>query len=120
MAVRLAGFNGASGGPRQRFTSVWALLAAAISCAVLYAVSGPSPMKLAAAIAALTFVFLIFGLHIRQIVAARTERRRATHLVALVGQDATPCYMTDAHGQILYQNDSAVGRFGAASGATMV
>ena len=120
VAGGLAGFDRTSGSARQRFTALWALLAAAISCTVLYLASGPSPMKLAAAIAAITFVFLILGLNARSALAAQGERRRAAHLVSLVGQDATPCYMTDPHGQILYQNDSAIGRFGAAGGATMV
>ena len=120
MAGGLASLNGASGGVRSRFTSVWALLAAAVGSAVLYVIATPSAMKLAAAIAAMTFVFLIFGLHLRQVLAGRSESRRAKYMVDMVGQDATPCYMTDGHGQIHYQNESATSRFGATDGATMV
>ena len=64
MAGGLAGLNGV-GGAHQRFTSVWALLAAAIGCAVLYFASSSSSMKLAAAIGAwlpLEAIPLCFGL----------------------------------------------------------
>ncbi len=100
-------------------TFLW-LLAAAIGCGVVVLASGQPVTRLAAGIAALTFLFLIFGLRIMTFASGRAEQRRQANLVTLVGQDATPCYMTDQMGQILFQNDSAVARFNAGAGDTLI
>ncbi len=100
-------------------TFLW-LLAAAIGCVVVMAAAGQPMTRLAAGIAGLTFVFLILGLRILAFVTRQAEQRRQAYLVTLVGQDATPCYMTDQMGQILFQNESAVARFNAGPRDTLI
>ncbi|OZA05720.1 MAG: hybrid sensor histidine kinase/response regulator, partial [Rhodobacterales bacterium 17-64-5] len=82
--------------------------------------AGSAMTRAGAAIAALTFVFLIFGLKLRSHFQERAETLRRAHLTTLVGQDATPCFMTDQQGQIQFQNASAETRFQAQNGATLV
>ena len=41
-------------------------------------------------------------------------------MIALVGHDATPCFTSDAHGQIGFQNAAARARFGAEAGSTLM
>ena len=100
-------------------TFLW-LLAAAIGCVVVVMATGQPVTRLAAGSAGLTFVFLIFGMRAVAFVAGQAARRRQAHLVTLVGQDATPCYMTDQMGQILFQNESAVARFNSGAGDTLI
>ena len=114
------GFNGAMSGMRQHLTPVWLLLAAALSCSVLVLVSNHASTQLVSAIAAMTFVFMVFGLKVRTWINLRAERRLRRQLMALVGQDATPCFMTGKLGDILYQNDSALSQFRAIDGGTLV
>ena len=114
--------TGSVAGPkatRQGMTFLW-LLAAAIGCVVVVVATGHTVTRLAAGIAGLTFVFLIFGLRVLTFATGKLEKRRQAYLVTLVGQDATPCYMTDQMGQILFQNDSAVARFNAGAGDTLI
>ncbi len=105
---------------RQRLQPGLLLLAAAGASAVAAVLAPHVVQREAATIAALTFVFLIFGLRLRQQSARRAEVQRRAHLTTLVGQDATPCFMTDRLGQIQYQNASAETRFQAQNGATLV
>ncbi len=105
---------------RQLVQPVLLLLAAAVACTVAAVLAPFAMIRAGATIAALTFVFLIFGLRLRQRQLRRAGVLRSTQLTTLVGQDATPCFMTDRLGQIQYQNTSAETRFQAQIGATLV
>ena len=96
------------------------LLAAAVATSVVAVFASEPLMRAGAMIGALTFVFLIFGLSLRSAMERREESRRRALLIRLVGQDATPCVMTDPVGKILYQNASAETRFRIAAGQTLV
>lgn len=52
--------------------------------------------------------------------ARRREARLAAQLLALVGEDAAPCFSTDDLGQLLFSNAAAKARFGNNSAATLV
>ncbi len=107
-------------GRRARISPSLLLLAAAMACGVASVMAATTLARAGATIAALTFVFLIFGLKLRTRMQARGDAQRRAHLTALVGLDATPCLMTDHQGQILYQNASAATRFQAQAGTTLV
>ena len=120
LAISVAGLNAAIVGRRQNMAPVLMLLAVALGAAAVAVMTQDLVMRLAAASAGLTMVALIFGLKFRALWAGRQERLRQTQLIALVGHDAAPCYMTDKHGQILFQNDAAVARFNAGAGVALV
>ena len=96
------------------------LLAVAMAAAVIAVLSQVMVLRLAAASVALTMAAMIFGLKLRALWAGRQDRQRLAQLTLLVGQDATPCYMTDRSGHILYQNTAAVTRFKSAGGGALV
>ena len=114
-----AGVNGAFYRRHRLQPALW-LLAAAGASAVAAVLAPTALPRSGATIAALTFVFLIFGLKLRVRFSSRAEEQRRSHMVMLIGQDATPCFMTDRLGQIQYQNTSAETRFQAQTGATLV
>lgn len=96
------------------------LLAAAAASLVTAALAQTVVLRAGAAVVAMTFLFLVVGLRLRAILSRRRAAQRMSQLSVLVGQDATPCFMTDRLGQILYQNASALARFHAPTGATLV
>lgn len=96
------------------------LLAAAVASSVAGLLAPMALARAGAIVAAMTFVFLVLGLKMRSRIARQAELQRRSHLMTLVGQDATPCFMTDRVGQIHYQNSSAETRFQAQNGATLV
>ena len=105
---------------RPQMSATLVLLAAAVASSVAAVMAPTALARAGATVAALTFVFLIIGLEMRNHLARKAEGLRRNHLITLVGQDATPCFMTDRSGQIHYQNDSAATRFQAQGGATLV
>ena len=106
---------------RRPGSSVPLLLGAAVLAALASAVLAPTaPLRSGAGIAALTLAFLILGLRLRSALTRRSEARHRAQLAQLVGQDATPCFMTDRLGQIRYQNAAAQTRFHAEDGATLI
>lgn len=119
MSVSGAGVSSAFG-RRSNLSPALLLLAAAVASSVAALMATHPLARAGASIAALTFVFLIFGLGLRAVLTRRQEALRQGQLVALVGQDATPCFMTDPLGKILYQNPSAEARFRIALGETLV
>ena len=120
LAISMAGLNAATRGRRNGLAPVLMLLAVALGAAATALMAQDLVTGLAAASVTLTMVALIFGLKFRAIWEVRQDRRRQTQLLALVGHDAAPCYMTDKHGQILFQNDAAVTRFKAGAGVALV
>ena len=120
LAISMAGLNAAIVGRRQSLAPVLMLLAVAVGAAVVSAMTQDLVTRLAAASATLTMAALIVGLKFRTAWAGRQESQRQSQLIALVGLDASPCYMTDKHGQILYQNEAALTRFKADEGVALV
>jgi len=120
VAISIAGLSEAIVGKRQNLTPVVMLLAVALGGAVVAVVSRDPLLRMGAAIAALTMVVLVLGVQLRGLVARRRDAARLTQVIGLVGNDAAPCYLADRHGQILYQNETAVTRFKAEAGAALV
>ena len=120
VAISMAGLSSAIVGRRPTVAPVLLLLAVALGGAVVAAVSQDALLRLGAASAALTMVVLVLGLKLRGALARRGEAARLAQLIGLVGNDAAPCYLTDRHGQILYQNDMALTRFKADAGTALV
>lgn len=96
------------------------LLVGAIGCFVAVALLEQRLWQLAAAVAGLTFVLLILLQRSSGWFAHRADLRDEARLAKLIGLDATPCFTTDTHGQIGFQNPAAQSRFGAADGSTLV
>ncbi len=120
VAISMAGLSTAIVGKRQTMAPVLLLLAVALGCALVALRADDTAVRSGAAIAGLTMVFLLFGLKLRLAFGHRREGARLEQVIALIGHDAAPCYMTDRHGQILYQNDTAVARFKADAGTALV
>ncbi|OYU39319.1 MAG: hybrid sensor histidine kinase/response regulator [Pseudorhodobacter sp. PARRP1] len=70
--------------------------------------------------AGLTFAALAMVQQSSGWMATRRQNLLEARLIALVGLDATPCFTSDAHGQISYQNAAAGTRFGPAAGGTLI
>ncbi|MBC7738037.1 MAG: response regulator [Candidatus Saccharibacteria bacterium] len=107
-------------GKRQRLPSVLLLIAVAIGSGVVAATTADPRLQLGAMIAAMTMVALAVGVKLRSAWSVRSEKQRISQIIALVGNDAAPCYVTDKHGEILYQNTMAVSRFKADAGMALV
>ncbi len=120
LAISMAGLNATITGRRQNLAPVLMLLAVAFGAAAVAVMGHDLVMRLAAASMAMTMVVMIFGLKFRAIWSYRTDSQRQTHLIGLIGHDSAPCYMTDKHGRILYQNDAALTRFKSNEGVALV
>jgi len=94
----------------------WGLLLAATLFGVLLVTASLPMIRAAAGSAALTLCFLIIGLKLRQRARNRQELGHRKAVQSVLGQDPTPCFLTDAQGLILYQNAAAEQRFSAAAG----
>lgn len=104
---------------RQNF-GLWVLIAAASSCALGILLSAQLVMQLMFLAAGLTFAALAMLQQGSGWWAARAQSQLEARLIALVGLDATPCFTSDAHGQIGYQNAATGARFGAVTGGNLV
>ena len=120
VAIFMAGLSTAIVGKRQTLAPVLWLLAVALGAAVVAVVSQDLLLSVGAATAAMTMVVLVLGLKLRGWAGSRRDQARLGQLIGLVGHDAAPCFLTDRHGQILYQNDMALARFKADSGTALV
>ena len=99
---------------------LWVLVAASLACFGVGVLSPLREVQIAALVAAGTFVSLAIGLRVAVALLRRAELRQAGQFGLLVSQDAAPCFVADAVGQIQYQNDAAQGKFGDRDGATLV
>lgn len=112
-----AELGGAAQGAGSR---LWLLLAVA-GGAVATALLAPDPrMRLVAATVAVTFLAVVLLSRGVVVLVRLRTRGLERRLARLVGEDAAPCFTTDAQGQIGYQNRAAVERFGGRSGGTLV
>lgn len=105
---------------RQSLTGARVLILCAIGCFVAVAVLEQRLWQLIAAVSGLTFVVLILLHRSSDWFARRADLQDEARLARLVGLDATPCFTTDAHGQIGFQNPAAKERFAAEDGTTLV
>ena len=113
----LARVFGAKGQGRP---NVLILLVLALAAFTLVVFSPSRSVQVGAALVGLTFVALILlerGLRSFQ---AFEQRRLDRRLVQMTGQDATPSFTTDHHGQIRFQNAAARDRFGGVEGNTLI
>jgi two-component system, cell cycle sensor histidine kinase and response regulator CckA len=76
--------------------------------------------QLGLATASLTLIMLVIFKRSTDLFTARTARLQDKRLSDLLRHDATPCFTTDAYGQIAQQNTAAQHRFGCDDGATLV
>jgi two-component system, cell cycle sensor histidine kinase and response regulator CckA len=77
-------------------------------------------LRIAAGMAAGTLVALLVMIKALSAMARRPARQKEKAFFDLVGLDASPCFATDDIGQIIYQNATAVERFGDRDAATLV
>lgn len=98
----------------------WLLLALAVICLLLAAMTQDRNVMLAGNVAGVTFavlVVMIRGVLWRE---KRAQNRLARDLSMLMGHDVAPCFTTNEIGRIGFQNDAAVARFGAQDGTTLI
>ena len=91
-----------------------------MGCLVIAAVAPGRLMQLAAMLAGVTLICVVIGLRLMGRLARRRDLVQEATLGKMVGQDASPCFLTDDLGQIRYQNDAAQTRFGDRDGATLI
>jgi two-component system cell cycle sensor histidine kinase/response regulator CckA len=88
------------------------VLAAALAALVTAALGPAGGLRLFSITVGLTLVAIILMVWLIVRLANRAEVMAERSVALLVGQDATPCFTTDVHGQVLYRNASAQARFG--------
>lgn len=108
---------GASSGLSGRMA--WLLAAAGVSLILAMMAQGRA-VQITLVVVGLSLIGI--ALIVRGLVwlARRREARLAAQLLALVGEDAAPCFSTDDLGQLLFSNAAAKARFGNNSAATLV
>ncbi len=104
--VKFAAADDGSGGGRNL-----ALMTIAGLSAMLAFVLHDPVAQLAATAAAVTLGATALGFALRERWRRLGLDRRVRVLAELLGEDAAPCFMTDASGQILWANGSAASRF---------
>ena len=105
---------------QQASTRAWILVAVAMGCLIVAAAASGRTLQLSAVLAGATLVCVVIGLRLVAMLGKRRDRRQEAALGRLVGQDASPCFLTDELGQIRYHNDAAQSRFGDRDGATLI
>lgn len=98
----------------------WLLSAIASGFVLLAIWSGQWAFQLGFAIAAVTLIAMIFMQRGTDFLSRKRQSVEEQRLIKLLREDATPCFTTDAYGQIGYQNAAALRRFSASQGATLV
>jgi len=99
---------------------LWLLVAAGLGCFSLSFLSPQRELQIAAAVGGATFLAMVLCLRAVAELGRWRLLRQERQLATLVGLDSAPCFMSDAMGQIHFQNDAARGRFGDRDGATLV
>ena len=92
----------------------------AMILAVLAFLLTDTGLRIAALMAAGTLAALLVIIKVFAQMAKRPARKKDAAFFDLVGLDASPCFATDDIGQIVYQNETAVERFGNHDTATLV
>lgn len=97
----------------------WILLLVAVAFAALALFVHAPQYRLMATLVATTLSVLTIFLRIHAAILARALFREDRMTVEIVARDYSPCFMTDAHGQVLYRNEAAATRFGGDNRATL-
>ena len=97
----------------------WLLLGIAVAFAAIAVLVDVTAYRLMAALVASTLSLLTVFLHLHAAILARAQRREDGMIVDIVARDVAACFITDAHGQVLYRNDAATTRFGGLDQATL-
>jgi len=113
-------FGGIAGSARGQGSRLWLLVAAGLGCFSLSFLSPQRELQIAAAVGGATFLAMVLCLRAVAELGRWRLLRQERQLATLVGLDSAPCFMSDAMGQIHFQNDAARGRFGDRDGATLV
>mgnify|MGYP000075282712 CR=1 FL=1 len=87
-----------------------ALVVAAALCLGLSALLRGQAAQVMALAAGVTLVLLTAGLFLRDRFAVMRESRKARRIAEIVGEDASPCFLTDAAGQIADADEAVVRR----------
>ncbi|VDC30850.1 ATP-binding protein [Pseudogemmobacter humi] len=98
--------------------SGWLAGVAAVSLG-LAALAGDDGLRFTLAATGLALVMVTLALWGLARLARREDEQLFARLSALVGEDAAPCFTTDALGQILYRNRAAQARFGDTPAVTL-
>ena len=72
------------------------------------------------ATASMTLIVMVILHHGAFAIVARRALKEEARLIQLLRQDTTPCFTTDAYGQIGHQNTAAETRFAVSDGSTLV
>ncbi len=121
----MAGRQGADltrvfGAQGQAVPNILILLVFALAALVVLIFSPSRTVQIGAGVVGLTFVALILLERGLRSFRAFEQRRLDRRLVQMTGQDATPSFTTDHHGQIRFQNAAARDRFGGVEGNTLI
>ena len=116
----MSDFGGIAGSARGQGSRLWLLVAAGLGCFSLSFLSPQRELQIAAAVGGATFLAMVLCLRAVAELGRWRLLRQERQLATLVGLDSAPCFMSDAMGQIHFQNDAARGRFGDRDGATLV
>ena len=114
------GMERAASNARDASQRVWMLLAAALVAFVIAAIAPQPGFRMPATLAGITLVTVVLAIRAMVALSRRTGRLQAMQVSLMIGHDASPCFLTDDHGQIHYQNDSAATRFGDRNGKTLI
>jgi two-component system, cell cycle sensor histidine kinase and response regulator CckA len=105
----------------ERLSSrIYVLGGMAVILAMLATFLTEPSMRIAAGMAAGTLVALLVMIKGFARLSKRPAERKGKAFFDLVGLDASACFATDDIGQIVYQNETAVERFGDRDAATLV
>lgn len=120
MADSTSGLAKVFGQGKGRPDGITLLIIAACLCTVAVLIVPNALGRLVSLSAGLTFLALAAFQPSLKWHQRRSLRQDDDRLNAIVGADATPCFCTDAYGQIGYQNNAAQNRFSSAVGGTLV
>lgn len=104
---------------RRLAPASWVLLAVTVGCLAGAMLAGDARARLTFLVAGAAFSGLVVVLRGIVMVANRHDRLLDRRLSGIVGDDAAPCFTTDAVGEIGYRNAAASARFPAADGQTL-
>jgi two-component system cell cycle sensor histidine kinase/response regulator CckA len=89
----------------------WILVVLALAMAPATVLADPA-LRPVATVVALTLCVLAIVLRLASRAARLAVLRKRAEVAGIVGNDAAPCFVTDADGEIRYRNASAESRFG--------
>ncbi|PZX57444.1 two-component system cell cycle sensor histidine kinase/response regulator CckA [Cereibacter changlensis] len=108
-------------GTARSFSSrLWLLIAVALASFAVASLTRDTELRMIAGVAGLTFAGMVIVSRLLLVLGWIGDRRLNGRLRRLIGQDASPCFSTDALGRIGFQNAAAAERFGEGVGSTLL